>query len=82
MVLCCAETLLIICVTANRIYSKRLVSFLPEFIDVLKHHGHLTISSEIKSKLLSISTAMVNRLLKLDRQDRKKNLERLVMIVY
>jgi hypothetical protein len=47
------ETLIIIWYAANKICSKRLAPFLPEFIGVLETHGRLTLSIETKRKLLS-----------------------------
>lgn len=53
--------------SANQICSKRLAPFLPEYIDVLERFGHLQISVEEKSKLLSLSPATIDRLLKDER---------------
>lgn len=48
---------------ANRICSKRLVPFLPELVGVLERHDHLSLSDDVRERLLSISTATVERLL-------------------
>lgn len=48
---------------ANRICSKRLVPFLPDFIEVLEKYGHLALSQETRERLLAISPATVDRLL-------------------
>ncbi len=48
---------------ANRICSKRLVPFLPEFVAALERHGHLSLSDDVRERLLAISTATVDRLL-------------------
>ena len=48
---------------ANQICSKRLVPFLPEFLSALERLGHLTLSTELRSQLLQISPATVDRLL-------------------
>jgi hypothetical protein len=48
---------------ANRICSKRLVPFLPEFLGALERFGHLNLDPEIRTLLLSISPATVDRLL-------------------
>ena len=66
------EALLILWHCANRICSKRLVPFIPELINALERHGHLSLSQEVRTKLLTISPATVDRLLKLERQDKKK----------
>jgi hypothetical protein len=47
----------------NRICSKRLVPFLPVMVETLERHGHLSISAEVKERLLAISPATVDRLL-------------------
>jgi len=46
-----------------RICSKRLVPFLPDIVDAMERHGHLSLSPETRDKLLSISAATVDRLL-------------------
>ena len=54
--------------SANQICSKRLVPFLPDFIDSLERHGHLRLTKEVKGKLLNISPATVDRILQPERQ--------------
>lgn len=61
------SALVMIWKSANQICSKRLVPFLPEFIETLERFGHLNISSETKAKLLAVSPATVDRLLKDER---------------
>ncbi len=53
--------------SANQICSKRLAPFLQEYIDALERFGHLKKSFEEKSKLLSLSPATIDRLLKGER---------------
>ena len=48
---------------ANRICTKRLIPFLPELIPLLEHHGHLVLSQETRTLLLSVSAATADRLL-------------------
>ena len=48
---------------SNRICSKRLVPFLPTMLEALERHGHLSVSVEVKARLLAISPATVDRLL-------------------
>lgn len=55
---------------ANCICSKRLAPFLPEFIEILERFGHLSISSDVKAKLLAVSPATIDRLLS---EERKKH---------
>jgi hypothetical protein len=67
------EALIIIWHAANKICSKRLVPFLSDFINKLENYGHINLSTEIKNKLLSISPATVDRILKLEHKQNKKN---------
>ncbi len=57
------EPLVMIWQAANRLCSKRLVPFLPEFIPVLERLGHLCLSDQVREKLLRISPATADRLL-------------------
>lgn len=59
--------LILIWNAANRICSKRLAPFLSEFVDILERFGHLNISSEVKAKLLTVSPATIDRLLREER---------------
>ncbi|MBX9723220.1 MAG: ISNCY family transposase [Candidatus Obscuribacterales bacterium] len=52
---------------ANQVCSKRLVPFLPEFVESLERFGHLSISAETKKKLLKMSPATVDRVLRSER---------------
>ena len=45
---------------ANQICSKRLVPFLPELVEVLERHGHLSLPEEVQGRLLAISHATVD----------------------
>ncbi len=49
---------------SNQICSKRFVPFIPIMIEALERHGHLSISEEVKQKLLKISAATVDRILR------------------
>ena len=53
--------------TANRICAKRLVPFLPELIEVMERHGHLSLPADVREKLLAISSATADRLLATER---------------
>ena len=48
---------------ANRICAKRLVPFLPDFVEALERNGHLALEDETRKRLLAISPATVDRLL-------------------
>lgn len=58
--------------TANQICSKRLVPFLPELIGVMERYDHLRIPAEVRTRLLGISPATVDRLLRPERETIKK----------
>ena len=62
------EALITLWNTANRICSKRLIPFLPSLITSMERSGHLELSKEVKNKLLSISSATADRLLKHERR--------------
>jgi hypothetical protein len=53
---------------SSQICSKRIVPFLPELVQALERHGHLHIDDEIKAKVLSVSSATFDRLLKKERE--------------
>ena len=63
------EALIVVWKASNRICSKRLVPFLPTIISSMERFGHLNISQDTRDKLLSLSHASTDRLLK---QERKK----------
>lgn len=52
---------------ANQICSKRLVPFLPELINNMESHGHLSLSAKTRKALLTVSHATVDRLLQHER---------------
>ena len=52
---------------ANRICSKRLKPFLPDFISSLERHSHLSLTQEVRAKLSNISTGTIDSLLKGER---------------
>ena len=52
---------------ANQICSKRLVPFLPALGTAMERHGHLRLPSDVRTRLLSISPATVDRLLRPER---------------
>ena len=49
---------------ANYVCAKRLVPFLPELVPSLERHGHLTVSAEVRTQLLTLSAATADRLLR------------------
>ena len=48
---------------ANGIGTKRLIPFLPKLVPALERHGHLTLTDDIRSQLLTLSPATADRLL-------------------
>jgi hypothetical protein len=54
--------------TANQICSKRLVPFLPSLVESMERHGHLRLPADVRKRLLSISAATIDRLLKPERE--------------
>src|SRR5206468_9046116 len=48
---------------ANGICGKRLVPFLTELVPTLERHGHLSLSDEVRERLLTLSPATADRIL-------------------
>ncbi len=53
---------------ANGICGKRLVPVLPEYVEALERHGELVLADETRQKLLNLSAATADRLLKRARE--------------
>lgn len=53
--------------TANQVCSKRFVPFIPDLVAAMERHGHLRISDDIRSKLMTVSAATVDRILQPER---------------
>lgn len=49
--------------TINQICSKRLVPFIPEFVSAMERYGNLRISEDLRTKLMNVSAATVDRIL-------------------
>ena len=49
---------------ANGICSKRLVPFLPELVPILEGYGHLRLDDEVRARLLSLSAATADRMVR------------------
>jgi hypothetical protein len=49
---------------SDRLCSKRLVAFLPELVPILEAHGELGLTSEVRTQLLALSAATIDRRLK------------------
>lgn len=52
---------------SNQICSKRIIPFMPELLSALEKHGHLSLDGATRSKVLSVSSATFDRLLKAER---------------
>ena len=48
---------------SDRLFGKRLQALLPLLLETLERHGHLALDLEVREKLLTISSAMTDRLL-------------------
>jgi len=59
---------------ANQICAKRLIPFLPDLIEACERHGHLSLPVGVRKKLLTISVATADRLLRKERQIQKKGI--------
>ena len=53
--------------TANQVCSKRLVPFIPDLVVAMERHGHLRVSEELRRKLMTVSSATVDRILQPER---------------
>ncbi len=62
-----SQALVTVWYAANQICSKRLVPFIEELVRNMEKHGHLDLPSEVRTALLGISHATVDRLLKHER---------------
>ena len=62
------EALLVMWEASDRICSKRLKELIPILLDAMDRHGHLDLSQEVRSKLLRISSATIDRALRAARK--------------
>lgn len=62
------DALIQLWMAGNQICSKRLVPFLPDLIEAMERFGRLSLTAEKKEKLLTLSPATADRLLKPERQ--------------
>ena len=67
------EALVSVWKAANRICSKRLIPFLPEFVAALERFGHLTLPDDVRSRLLAMSASTADRLLHRERNPAGKS---------
>jgi hypothetical protein len=59
---------------ANHICAKRLIPFLPTLVESLERHGHLQLSQQCRTQLLSMSPATADRILRPYRKQERHGL--------
>jgi hypothetical protein len=59
-----ADSLKTVWEAGDRLCSKRLKPFMPEILDVLRHHGELRINAHTEGQLCQMSPATIDRMLK------------------
>jgi hypothetical protein len=57
------QALILLWEAADRICGKRLKALLPVLIEAMERHGHLQLDAEVRSRLLTVSAATIDRLL-------------------
>jgi hypothetical protein len=62
------EALVVVWEAADRICAKRLKQILPVMVSSMERHGHCTLDAEVRERLLTMSAATMDRLLKAIRQ--------------
>ena len=60
--------LIVLWETSDRICGKRLKALLPILLPALERNGHLKLETEIRCKILSMSAATIDRLLRIPRR--------------
>ena len=58
------EALIVVWEASDRICGKRLKAVLPCLVEALEGHGHLDLSPNVRARLLNVSAATIDRLLK------------------
>ena len=61
---------------ADRICGKRLKAVLATFVESMEHHGHLCLDREVRERLLGMSAATIDRLLRPVRASAKQGRRR------
>src|ERR1700730_16875360 len=62
------EALIVVWEASDRICSKRLRPLLPILVEAMERHGHLQLVPEVRSRLLAMSAATIDRALRDIRQ--------------
>ena len=55
------EALIILWEASDRVCGKRLKAIIPTLIEAMERHGHLSLAPEVRTALLSISAATIDR---------------------
>ncbi|MHC1767065.1 MAG: transposase family protein [Verrucomicrobiia bacterium] len=63
------EALVVIWEAADRICGKRLRAVIPNLVEAMERHGHLSLKPEIREKVMAVSAATIDRALKLIRRN-------------
>ena len=66
------QVLIVIWEAADRICGKRLKAILPTLVESMEHHGHLDLEPLVRDKVLVVSAATIDRLLKPMRSKTKR----------
>src|SRR6266498_1668428 len=56
------EALIVLWEAADRICGKRLKALLPQLVEAMERHKHLQLEQEVRTQLLAMSTATMDRL--------------------
>jgi hypothetical protein len=70
------QALIIVWRASNQICSKRLIPFMSEIVGAMERHGHLKLPDDIKKKLLNLSAATADRLLRPERDKINRGISR------
>jgi hypothetical protein len=57
------EALIVLWEASDRVCGKRLKPLLPILVSALEHHGHLTLATAVRARVLAASAATIDRLL-------------------
>ena len=60
---------------SDRLCGKRLHALLPQLVDSLEHHTHLQLEQVVRARVLTMSSAMIDRLLSPIRKTSGVNVE-------
>ena len=58
------EALILVWESSDRICGKRLKPLVPILIEAMERHGHLRLANEVRTRLLSMSAATIDRSLR------------------